>query len=102
MNVANLQLQGLYLAIAAVNAALVRKGVLTHDEIDFALRSAEQVALGDDRMTEDMTPASRDAVAFAARFLTVANQGAAESEVLGFSEIAKRVGQTKGHYGDQT
>lgn len=101
MNVANLQLQGLYLAIAAVNNALVAKGLLTREEIGSALKLAEQTALGDERIFEDMTPASRDAVAFPARLLALANNSASETEIPGFSELARLVGETKGHYGDE-
>jgi hypothetical protein len=99
MNVSNLQLQGLYLAIASINNALVAKGLLTRQEIDIALHKAEQTALGDDRLMEDMTPASRDAVAFPARLLRLANTSA--GDVPPFSELAKMVGQTKGHYPDE-
>lgn len=101
MNVANLQLQGLYLAVASINNALVAKGVLSRDEVDTALRRAEQVALGDERIFEDMNPSSRDAVAFASRFLAAANNSASENGVAPFSELARLVGQTKGHYPDQ-
>lgn len=101
MNVSNLQLQGLYLAMASLNNTLVAKGVLTREEIDLALRRAEQTALGDDRMMEDMPPASRDAIAFPARLLMLANNSASETEVVPFSELAKMVGQTKGHYPDE-
>lgn len=100
MNVSNLQLQGLYLAIASVNKALVAKGILTREEVDIALRRAEQTALGDDRLAEDMSPASRDAVAFPARLLQLANN-APGGDVAAFSELAKKVGQTKGHYPDE-
>ena len=41
MNVANLQLEGLLMAIASINHLLVRKGVLSVEEIDKALRKAE-------------------------------------------------------------
>ena len=66
MNTANLQLEGLYLVIAALNNALVKKGILSRDEIDMALRRAEETAIGDDRVVEDLRPASRDAIAFPA------------------------------------
>lgn len=100
MNVSNLQLQGLYLAIAAINQSLVAKGMLSRDELGLALQRAEQVALGDERLSEDMTPANRDAVAFAARFLLLAN--AVEGEELPpFSDLARQVGKTKGHYPDE-
>ncbi|OAM78601.1 hypothetical protein [Devosia elaeis] len=101
MNVSNLQLQGLYLAIASVNNALVAKGLLTRAEVDVALKRAEQTALGDDRVMEDMNPANRDAVAFAPRFLMLANNSASETEISGFHELAKLVGQTKDHYPDE-
>ncbi len=48
MNIANLQLEGLCLAIAAINHELVAKGVLSQDEMDTALRKAEAAAIGDE------------------------------------------------------
>lgn len=101
MNVSNLQLQGLYLAIAAINNALAAKGLLSRKEIDLALQRAEQTALGDDRLAEDMTPANRDAVAFPARLLRLANNSASATDIPPFSELARMVGQTKGHYPDE-
>jgi uncharacterized protein YqfA (UPF0365 family) len=101
MNVANLQLQGLYLAVAAINNVLVAKGVLTREEVDVALARAEQVALGDSRILEDLHPSNRDAVAFPMRILSLANKKATGMEVPGFSELARLVGETKGHYNDQ-
>ncbi len=41
MKVANLQLQGLLMAIASINNVLVQKGILSIDEIDTALHKAE-------------------------------------------------------------
>lgn len=101
MNVANLQLQGLYLAVAAVNNALVAKGLLSREDLNAALMLAEQTALGDDRQVEDMNPSGRDAMAFPARLLALANNSASQSEIPPFSELARLVGQTKGHYNDQ-
>jgi len=101
MNVSNLQLQGLYLAVAAINNALVSKGVLSREEVDTALRRSEQTALGDERIIEDMTPANRDAVAFASRFLMLANNSASDTHTVGFHELARMVGETKGHYPDE-
>ena len=100
MNTANLQLEGLYLAIAAINNALVGKGLLSRADIDRALRSAEETALSDYAM-EERTPAHRDAVAFPARLLAMANQGASAGATQPFSELAKLVGQTKQPYNDQ-
>lgn len=101
MNVSNLQLQGLYLAIAAVNNALVAKGVLTREEMNVALQRAEQTALGDDRSAENMTPSNRDALAFGPRILMMANSATSDGEIAPFSDLARMVGQSKGHYPDE-
>jgi hypothetical protein len=101
MNTANLQLEGLYLVIASLNNALVRKGILSRDEIDLALRRAEQTALGEDRVSEDMRSANRDAIAFPARLLALANRTASADEISTFSELARMVGSTKEPYNDQ-
>lgn len=100
MNTANLQLQGLCLAIAAVNRSLVAKGILTQQEIDIALRKAEAAATGDNRFVEDLSPANRDAVCFPIRVLQIANRTGAEAP-WSFSHLAKLVGETKRPYNDQ-
>lgn len=100
MNTANLQLEGLYLVIASLNELLVAKGVVARQEIDNALHKAEQTAVNDYNV-EEMSPANRDAVAFAARLLMLANNGAGDGQIQSFSELAKLVGQTKEPYGDQ-
>jgi len=101
MNASNLQLQGLYLALASLNEALVAKGVLGRDEIELALARAEQIALGEERTTEELTSANRDALAFPARLLRLANKEAESGEPPSFSKLARLVGQTKGHYPDE-
>lgn len=101
MNAANLQLEGLLMAIAAVNQALVSKGLMTTAELDRALATSEQTVLGDDRVSEDMSPANRDAVAFPARLLRLANNMAGDSGIPGFAELARMVGKTKGPHNDQ-
>jgi hypothetical protein len=101
MNTANLQLEGLYLAIASINSALVRKGLLTVEEVDMALRRAEANAIGEDRLTEDLSPANRDAVCFPIRLLQIANNSQAAGDVPQFSELARLVGETKRPYNDQ-
>ncbi|HEY0032162.1 MAG TPA: hypothetical protein VGB81_02760 [Devosia sp.] len=100
MNTANLQLEGLYLAIAAITNALVEKNLLSRDEVGKALQRAEQTALGDYR-TEDLTGAQQDAVAFAPRLLILANAKAADGHMLNFSELARLVGQTKPPHPDR-
>jgi len=101
MNTANLQLEGLYLAVAAINQALVRKGVLATEDIDRALRVAEATATAEERMVEDLSPANRDAVVFPIRFLLAANNSASEDGTAPFSELARLIGETKRPYNDQ-
>ena len=101
MNTANLQLEGLLMAIAGINQALVAKGVLTSEEIDHSLAVSEQTALGDHRVAEDMSPANRDAIVFPIRVLRLANNMAGDVEVPAFAELARMVGQTKHPYNDQ-
>ncbi len=98
MNVANLQLEGLLMAVASINGTLVRKGLLTSDEVDYALRRAEAGLTGEERLYQDMSPANRDAVCFPIRLLQLANRAPATSS---FSDLARLVGQTKEPYNDQ-
>ncbi|MDB5535487.1 MAG: hypothetical protein JWQ65_362 [Devosia sp.] len=100
MNTANLQLEGLLIAIASLNDLLVTKGIVHRKEIAHAMDVAEQTVLGDYR-TEELDPARRDAIAFPIRLLRLANNGAADTEVMPFSELAKMVGQTKARYNDE-
>jgi hypothetical protein len=100
VNTANLQLEGLCLAIAAVNHALVEKGLLSQDEIDLALRKAEAAATGDERFVDQLSPANRDAVCFPIRLLQIANTSGAAAP-WSFSHLAKLVGETKQPYNDQ-
>jgi hypothetical protein len=100
MNAANLQLEGLCLAITALNQALVAKGVLTQDEVDGALRTAEAAARSDERFEEKLSPANRDAICFPIRVLQLANTCGAEKP-WSFSHLARLVGETKQPYNDQ-
>lgn len=100
MNTANLQLEGLCLAVAAINRALTAKGLLTQDEIDEALQRAQAAATGDERFAEQLSPANRDAVCFPIRVLQIANRSGAETP-WSFSRLAKLVGETKRAYNDQ-
>jgi hypothetical protein len=101
MNVANLQLEGLLMAVASLNELLVHKGVLSAEEIDLALRKVEASMTADERLYEDMSPSNRDAVCFPLRLLLAANGARAEAHMPSFSELARRVGQRKEPYNDQ-
>jgi hypothetical protein len=98
MNTANLQLEGLLMAVAAISRRLVDKGVLTGEELDRTLAEVEATLTGEDRAVEDLSPANRDAIAFPVRLLREANRQGVEA---GFHALARRVGQDKGRYNDQ-
>ena len=91
MNTANLQLEGLYAAVAALMSTLRDKGVISSEEIDRCLREAE------DTMTSgkprDLSPANIEAIRFPFRYLRAANNagGCPRS----FSAIAAEIGMTK-------
>lgn len=101
MNVANLQIEGLLMAMAHVNQALVRSGALSIDDIDTALRKAEASLTGDERLFEDMSPSNRDAVCFPIRLLREANLSQGEADLQSFSRLVETVGRTKRPYNDQ-
>ncbi|MDB5539019.1 MAG: hypothetical protein JWQ89_746 [Devosia sp.] len=100
MNTANLQLEGLYLVIAAMHETMIRKGMVTREEVDDAMRAAEQTAMNDNRSIENLRPAERDALAFPARLLRMANATVADDGALSFSALARRVGSVKMPYDD--
>ncbi len=101
MNVANLQIEGLLMAVAAINCELVRKGLISVEEIDLALRKIEASLTGDEHLCEDMSPSNRDAVCFPVRLLRLANTESRRATLPTFSELAKQVGRTKEPYNDQ-
>ncbi|MBT1157552.1 hypothetical protein J1C56_18325 [Aminobacter anthyllidis] len=100
MNVANLQLEGLLMAIATINHILVRKGVLSAEEIDIALRKAEASETAEER-SQELSSSHRDAVNFPIRLLQLANQCQPEADIPSFSALARMVGQMKEPYNDQ-
>ena len=101
MNTANLQLEGLLLAMAELNRALIRNGVLSVEEVDAALHLAEASATSDERMTQDLSPANRDAVCFPIRLLRLANSKNPAQGELSFSDLAREIGESKQPYNDQ-
>ena len=93
MNTANLQLEGLYVAVASILNAIRDKGVLTEQEIERALEGAEDIALRD--RASQLSPAHIDGICFPLRLLRLANKAGAQGQQPSFSELATRVGQTK-------
>lgn len=101
MNTANLQIEGLLMAVAGLNQMLVAKGIVSAGEIDKTLARSEQTVLGDDRVVEDLSPANRDAIAFPIRLLRIANNRSEGTGSPSFAELARLVGETKGRDNDQ-
>ena len=95
MNTANLQLQGLYIVVAELIATLRAKGVLDQDETEAMLRRAEQTAGDDGEKRADFSLAEFEAVLFPIRLLMEANRADERDERLGFSDLARLVGQMK-------
>lgn len=98
MNTANLQLEGLCAALAALTEALRAKGLLSGAEIEDALMRAEDGANRAD--SGRVSPSNADAIVFPIRYLRVANQAALQGRHLAFGEIAKMVGESKGGHAD--
>ncbi|MCO6048293.1 hypothetical protein NGM99_00620 [Mesorhizobium sp. RP14(2022)] len=92
MNTANLQLEGLYLALAALMGSLRRHDILSESAIDAALAEAERAANDDSEIASERSEANRQAVAFPIRLLRLAN-AYGTAEMPSFSELAARVGQ---------
>ncbi|CDP54288.1 hypothetical protein [Paradevosia shaoguanensis] len=93
MNTANLQLEGLYVAMAALVEAIRQKGLLDAEEIEAALLRAEEIA---PRRSEPMPEANIAAIKFPARLLRVANRAAANGEHLSFEDMTRRVRGVQG------
>lgn len=95
MNTANLQLQGLYAVIAELLRTLSDKGVLGEADVQDLLRRAEQTAGQDAEQRSEHSLAELEAVLFPIRLLMEARAAGERDERLGFSELAKAVGQSK-------
>lgn len=95
MNTANLQLEGLYAVVAELLATLQAKAILDQHEIDALLRRAEQTAGTDAERRGTLSLSEFEAVLFPIRLLMEANRASERDERLGFSDLAKLVGQSK-------
>jgi hypothetical protein len=101
MNPANLQLEGLLMAVAELNRLLIEKGIMSEMEVETALRKAEARITSDDRFQDDIKLANRDAMCFPIRFLQLDNSDTAGDGRRGFSDLAREVGLTKQPFNDQ-
>lgn len=91
MNTANLQLEGLYIAVASLMAALRRHELLTESAIDAALAEAERCAEADGTLSSERSQSNVQATVFPIRLLRLAN-AYGTSNLPPFSELASRVG----------
>ncbi len=92
MNTANPQLEGLYLAVAAINRLLVDKGLVSHDEIQERLQATERAVLADEKQLA-VSSSHQKAVAFPIRVLLLANEADQQGTKFCFDDLAKEVGR---------
>ena len=90
MNIANLQLEGLLVTLAQLLREL-RSGEFDRNRIAAALVAAEAAILADQQRMAQLTASERESMLFPCRLLAAAL--AREDEA--FSELAKKVGQSK-------
>jgi hypothetical protein len=89
MNTANLQMEGLLLALGALCRELQRKGALDSAGIVEALDQAEASAT---RRNGEVSDSNAEAIRFPIRFLRLALQ---ESEALDYQTLAARIGRER-------
>lgn len=93
MNTANLQMEGLVLALSRLIETLRQKGLLTRQEIETALREADEAARID-CAGRNISPAQAEAVRFPIRFL-MAGTNIGSGEVATFSSLATLIATTR-------
>ena len=91
MNTANLQLEGLIMAFAAVSEAIVKKGLITHEELGEALAHAEKAVERTD--SDELSRSNQAAAVFPIRILSLANQASQQGRTYSFSQYAELVGR---------
>lgn len=92
LNTANLQLEGLIMAVAAMADVIVDKGLISRQDINAALAEAEGAIAEDDK--RELSDANRAAVLFPIRVLLLAGQDAQRAKRLTFSDYAELVGRS--------
>jgi hypothetical protein len=91
MNTANLQLEGLCMALAALIELIKQKGLADSREIEVALARAQRAAVDG----KELSPANIEAVSFPIHLLRLANETSADGQPLAFRELARRIGERK-------
>jgi len=100
MNTANLQLEGVLMAMAALCRLMREKGIADDLEIDSALREAEEMLATDGLRPEQLSAANVEAMKFPLRFLREANR-CVEGDGFAYTKIATAVGRTRRSVPDQ-
>ncbi len=93
MNTANLQLEGLLVAMSTVLRVATQGGLVQSGQVSSLLDAAEKQILADSGRTESLTPAQVDAICFPIRYLRAA--AAQPDQSLRFTDIAAEVHRTK-------
>lgn len=94
MNTANLQMEGLLLALAALLDTMKRNGLLTREQVQSALDQAESAAGVDAGHSADLSHAHAEAILFPIRFLKQVNDhGGADTAPYG--DTTRAVGRDK-------
>jgi hypothetical protein len=93
MNPANLQLEGVLMALYGLLGVIKNKGVLNSQEIEEALETAEASILADPARVSDLSDAQLAGILFPIRFLRHANT--ASNTMESFTTIVQLVGETK-------
>ncbi len=94
MNTANLQLEGLLLAVSSVLETMRRKGLLTEQEIIDALSAAAACTKSRIDGMPDLSAANLEAIQFPIRFLRAATNVSTPGHAT-FMELAAMVAETK-------
>jgi len=94
MNTANLQMEGLLLALAALLDAMKRNGLLSREEVQAALDQAEKAGSADGQRPDELSHAQVEAILFPIRFLKQVNAYEA-GEAAPYEETAREVGRNK-------
>lgn len=95
MNTANLQMEGVLMAVAALCRLLREKGMADAGEIDAALAAAETALANDGLRPEQLSHANVEAALFPLRFLREANRRDLPGAAAAYTEITTQVGRTR-------
>lgn len=95
MNTANLQMEGILMAMAALCQLLRHKGIADTDEIEAALAEAEDALANDSLRPEQLSHANVEAALFPLRFVREANRRDMPGSTAAYMEIATSVGRTR-------